>query len=210
MRRSLPFRVACAIGWGLLMPSCNDLVENVASDVCASGKRWVGEKTGSEEMYPGRDCVACHRDNDGPAFFAAGTVYDVYDENGAVTSQNDCFGLEGATVTISAADGQVFQAKTNRAGNFFFEGDESSLAMPFRATIEYELPGGTLSRQAMDSSPSYGGCAHCHREAEPLQPTDPCPGFVLGADAFIPVTPLYSGAVTGPLPSPPEEVPCTP
>jgi hypothetical protein len=209
MRRSLPLPVACAIGWGLLTLSCNDLVEEVTTDVCASGKRWVGEKTGSEEMYPGRDCVTCHRDNDGPAFLAAGTVYDVYDYNGAVTSQNDCFGLEGATVTISAADGQVFQTKTNRAGNFFFEGNEASLAMPFRATIEYELPDGTLSRQAMDSSPSYGGCAHCHRDSDLPATTDRCAGVVLAADEIIPVTPLYSGAVDGP-PTPPPERECTP
>lgn len=186
--------LASSISVVSFLVACNDLVEDVPTDVCASGKRWAGEKTGSEEMYPGRDCVSCHQDNEGPEFLAAGTVYGRYDYDGAFTTNNDCFGIEGATVTITAGDGQVFRTRTNRAGNFFFEGRESSLVKPFEAEIEYRLPDGSRSRQTMTSSPSYGGCAHCHSPAAVTTP-GACPGDILDSSQAIRVTPLFTGPV---------------
>ena len=180
----------------LLLGACNDdLVHEVPRDVCASGLRWAGELTPNEEMYPGRDCVGCHRDNDGPELLAGGTVYGVVDPEGTRTTQNDCFGVEGARVTITAGDGQVLETVTNRAGNFFFEGPESALVMPFRVAIEYTLPDGRQSRQFMASSPSYGGCARCHSpEAESTPGAEP--GRVLGRDEVVPdVFPIYTGPV---------------
>jgi hypothetical protein len=190
--------------------ACNDLVEDVPTDVCASGKRWVGGKTGDEEMYPGHDCVACHKSNDAPAFFAAGTVYGVYDETGALTTNDDCFGLEGAKVTITGGDGQVFETRTNRAGNFFFEGREEDLAKPFNAVVEYELADGRLSRQPMDSSPSYGGCAGCHNP-QAVKTTNRCPGGVLEADEVFAMTPIFTGPATADAPETvPAEQQCEP
>ena len=88
--------LACAVALG----ACGkDDVEDVPLDVCASGKRWAGH-TGSEEMYPGHDCVGCHRASDGPEFMAAGTIYGLPDEGGLRTTLSDCFGVEGARVTI--------------------------------------------------------------------------------------------------------------
>lgn len=200
---------ACAVAAALGALACNDLVEDVPTDVCASGKRWVGEKTGDPEMYPGHDCIACHKANDAPSFFAAGTVYGVYDETGALTTDSDCFGLEGAKVTITGGDGQVFETRTNRAGNFFFEGPEESLVMPFSAVVEYELPDGRLSRQPMDSSPSYGGCAQCH-SPEAVKTTERCPGGVLEADEVFEVTPIYSGPDPGAPATIPAEQECEP
>lgn len=185
-----------ALSGALLLGACNDeLVQEVPTDVCASGLRWAGELTPNEEMYPGRDCVGCHRDNDGPELLAGGTVYGVLDPEGTRTTQNDCFGVEGARVTISAADGQVLQTLTNRAGNFFFEGRESSLVTPFRVEIEYTLPDGRPSQQFMATSPSYGGCARCHSPQAVATP-DAEPGRTLERDQVAPdVFPIYTGPV---------------
>lgn len=209
-----PWFRACSVVSVLTALACNDLVEDVPTDVCASGKRWVGGKTGDEEMYPGHDCVACHEANDAPAFFAAGTVYGVYDdkgndEAGNVTTSSDCFGLEGAKVTITGGDGQVFETLTNRAGNFFFEGREEELVKPFSAVVEYELPDGRLSRQPMDSSPSYGGCAHCHR-LDTKERFPRCAGGVLEADEVFNVTPLYTGPAFPVPPTDPDWQVCDP
>src|SRR5687767_9212594 len=70
---------------------CNDeLVEEVPTTVCASGKRWVGEFTPNEEMYPGEDCVGCHLSSDGLPLMAAGTVYGLPDREGPRTSEPLC------------------------------------------------------------------------------------------------------------------------
>lgn len=186
----------CGLLCALLTPACNDdLVEDVPTDVCASGKRWAGKLTPNEEMYPGRDCVGCHKEYDGPELMAGGTVYGLPDPEGARTTANDCFGVEGARVTITSGDGRVLQTLTNRAGNFFFEGRESSLVKPFRVVVDYTLPDGQVSRQPMGSSPSYGGCARCHNPAAASTP-DAGPGRVLGRDEVVPdVYPIYTGPI---------------
>jgi hypothetical protein len=50
---------------------------------------------------------------------------------------------------------------TNRAGNFYFEGRESELAMPYSVAMRYDTERGELMPQ-MFERPSYGGCARCH------------------------------------------------
>ena len=70
------FAALCLGGSALLAFACNDeTVEVVPKDVCYSEMRWVGEKRGSPEMFPGRDCVGCHIDNDGPPLALGGTVF---------------------------------------------------------------------------------------------------------------------------------------
>ena len=64
-------------------------------------------------------------------------------------------------------------------------------------------------RQRMDSTPSYGGCAHCHNPTYTTT-TDKCPGSVFEADEFVQVTPLYTGLSEGPLELPPDPEECTP
>jgi hypothetical protein len=174
--------------------ACNDeLVEEVSTDVCASGKRWVGDLTPDEEMYPGQDCLSCHQALDGPSFIAAGTVYGLPDPEGTRTVNPYCFGVEGARVTITGADGSVLSTRTNRAGNFFFEGPKDALAMPFRAELESTLPNGRVTHQPMATLPSYGGCAHCHDPRTPPTPgalagTMPAPGDVVDG-----AYPLWTG-----------------
>jgi cytochrome c553 len=141
--------------------SCEQVLdEAVASALCISGRRWVGETIGSDEMYPGEDCLDCHRRQDGPSFMAAGTVFGT-DQNSGEISQN-CYGLEGVRVQLTGADGKVFETTTNRAGNFFFEGSEDLLKMPFRAELRYTTPEGVEANPTMTHRPAYGGCARCH------------------------------------------------
>jgi hypothetical protein len=178
------------------LPACGRDVENVSSAVCASGKRWAGDTVGSEEMFPGRDCLACHRELDGPEFLAAGTVYGLLDETGARTTENDCFGVEGARVTITAGDGEVLQTRTNRAGNFYFEGRESSLVKPLSVVVDYTFPDGSVSREPMSTHPSYGGCARCHNPQEATRTPDAGAGRVLGPNEVVGnVYPIYTGPV---------------
>jgi hypothetical protein len=196
MRHRLPAWPVWSFGIGLSVLACNGgLVEEVSTDLCASGRRWVGGLTGHEEMYPGHDCVGCHLDNDGPELLAGGTIYGVLDPEGQRTTLHDCFGVEGVLVNLRAADGQVLTTRTNRAGNFFFEGPTSSLAKPFTVIIDYTSPDGIRSREPMSSSPSYGGCAHCHRpDAEPT-PGAVAGGF-LGPDEVVPdVYPIFTGPI---------------
>jgi hypothetical protein len=196
MRRSIFAWPSWLLASALFSAACDqDLVEDVPTEVCASGKRWVGDLTPNEEMFPGRDCVGCHKEYDGPELMAGGTIYGLQDPEGARTTESDCFGIEGARVTLTTGDGQMLQTLTNRAGNFYFEGRESALVKPFSAVVEYTLPDGRLSRQPMGSSPSYGGCARCHRpDAVPTAGAEA--GRELAADEVVPdVFPIFTGPV---------------
>jgi hypothetical protein len=178
---------------------CNDeLVEEVPTTVCASGKRWVGEFTPNEEMYPGEDCVSCHRSSDGLPLMAAGTVYGLPDRDGTRTSEPLCFGVEGVRVTITGAEGTVLQTLTNRAGNFYFEGTPDALPVPFSVQLDYTLPNGRATRQTMTTQPSYGGCARCHNPhaAEGAATPGLMPGGIAGPDDVIDADfPIFTGPV---------------
>lgn len=172
-----------------------DLVDDTSPEICYSQKRWIGGVTGSEEMFPGGDCVGCHRIFDGPEFMAAGTVYGVFDPDGALTTRNECFGVEGALVTITAADGQVLQTRTNRAGNFYFEGREAALAAPFKVVVQYEQDNGDVSVQPMNSSPSYGGCARCHTPGA-TETEGALAGAILAREEIVEgAAPIFTGPV---------------
>ena len=176
--------------------ACNSsLVDDVPTDLCASGKRWVGDVTPNERMFPGEDCVGCHQENDGPELMAAGTVYGLYDADGTRTNKPNCFGLEGVSVTITAWDGLVLKTLTNEAGNFYFEGRQASLKTPFSVVIEHTSADGIYSREVMSSSPSYGDCGRCHNPDAVGTPGAE-PGEVLGRDEVVEgVAPLYTGQV---------------
>jgi hypothetical protein len=176
---------------------CNDeLVEQVPTTVCASGKRWAGEFTPSEEMYPGEDCVGCHLSSDGPPLMAAGTVYGLPDRDGTRTSEPLCFGVEGVRVTITGADDTVLQTLTNRAGNFYFEGTPDALPVPFSVQLDYTLPNGRATRQTMTTQPSYGGCGRCHNPHTAADAATPGlePGGIAGPDDVINAEfPIFTG-----------------
>src|SRR5688572_27498314 len=110
MRRAAGASLPCRCVGGALALACNDVTtEQVSKDICHSETRWVGGKRGSEEMYPGRDCVGCHIENDGPQLVLGGTIYpylisdrELYAE---LQTGTDCFGLEGVTVRITDNSG---------------------------------------------------------------------------------------------------------
>ena len=117
---------------------------------CASGLRWTGGNSESPLMHPGGDCIGCHSSGEGPRFLVAGTVSASLDEPA------DCFGVEGAVVTITDANGTSIDATSNAAGNFYISARQN-LAMPIHASVQL---GGHVN--AMGAAQSTGACASCH------------------------------------------------
>jgi hypothetical protein len=159
-----------------LLAACGGTTESVSRDLCVSGTRWIGDSTSDPEMSPGKDCLGCHAENDGPPLVAAGTVYAVSDNTSQI--ENDCFGLEGVEVELEGADGRLFQTTTNRAGNFYFDGYPSDLMKPYVARLSRTLDDGRIIRpQMILAEPFYGGCARCHdnraADTPELDITDP-------------------------------------
>ena len=165
----------------LSLAGCSTLTEDVDPTVCLTGQRWVGGDLGSPEMHPGQDCVGCHRRDDGPPLMFGGTIYptamDLPNPAAMVDApapagtgpvpfsvpQDDCFGLEGVTVTITGADGRVFTTVSNEAGNVFLEGDENELVKPYRVAISAVDPGTLmLAETEMMFDGNQGDCAGCH------------------------------------------------
>lgn len=159
--------IVFCLGGSFLALACDDqTVEEVDKEVCYSGMRWVGDKRGSPEMFPGRDCVGCHIDNDGPPLALGGTVYPyVLGGEQALQLQTgtDCYGIEGVLVRIEDAEGQLFEVTTNRAGNFYVEGNPDDFAKPFSVELEF----GELN-PTMATTPLYGGCGRCHNPSVPV------------------------------------------
>jgi hypothetical protein len=135
------------------------LVHAVDVDTCKSGLRWAGGNAASAEMLPGSDCVGCHRDEGARPLALAGTIFP----DDILTGQQpiDCFGLEGVSLTITDAANREHTTVTNRAGNFYFEGDASDFPMPYAAEIRWSMGGRALTTR-MFTEGRYGGCAHCH------------------------------------------------
>jgi hypothetical protein len=196
MSRSCPLLPAMLLA--TIVFACNDeLTQEVPEDVCMSmgpnysvrpGTQWIGGRRASPEMYPGRDCVGCHLDNDGPELMFGGTVYPYeqrldFGRNATRTppTGDDCFGLEGVTVTVTGGDGQEYVTTTNAAGNFFLEGKASDLKKPYSVQISYQPDfQDPPNAPPMGEQPFYGGCGRCHsldavqfppgRRSDPLPP----------------------------------------
>ncbi len=123
--------------------------KDTAATACTSDSYWTGGNEESPNMNPGESCIACHaREGEGPSYSAAGTVMGDYGD------VDDCNGVEGVVVRIADANGDVFEATSNTAGNFFFRDD---IALPYTAEVESDA--GIV---AMTTSPTTGDCASCH------------------------------------------------
>jgi mono/diheme cytochrome c family protein len=119
---------------------------------CSTDSAWEGGDEGSAEMHPGGNCIACHAEEAAaPRYVIAGTVMnDLHDDT-------DCNGVEGVTVEITGADGQVLTLATNAAGNFYLPESGATLAMPYTAKLLYQ------GRERVMATPqSTGACAACH------------------------------------------------
>jgi hypothetical protein len=127
--------------------------------VCTSNKSWTGGDRGSEQMHPGRGCIACHQAGagffnaeHGPAFKVAGTVFPTAHEpdecNGASSS--------GVSVVIKGANNQMLTLTPNAVGNFF---TLDNIQPPYTAEVHYQ---GRV--RAMATPQSTGDCNTCHTE----------------------------------------------
>jgi mono/diheme cytochrome c family protein len=140
----------------LVMVGCADddeQVRTVGQDVCESENQWVGGTDGSPLMKPGGNCIRCHTDSAGaPTFLFAGTVY------ASEQAEDNCFGVEGASVVVTDDNGVEVEMETNAAGNFYVETSEApSLAAPYSAKVVYE------GREAVMTEPLFSAnCVDCH------------------------------------------------
>jgi hypothetical protein len=125
---------------------------SVPRSTCLSGMKWTGGDEGSAEMHPGGNCIACHSSGEGPRFTVAGTAYR------QVNEKTDCYGVQGAVVTLTDAAGAVVRLTTNKAGNFMSRGrGKEHLTMPFTAKVVFQG-----AERAMGTPQSTGNCAGCH------------------------------------------------
>lgn len=128
--------------------------EGYGDGACISGEKWTGGNEESSKMNPGQACIECHDRGEGPSFEAAGTVYTNYDE------PKNCNGLSGATVRITDKNGDVYEEKTNSAGNFYFSSKHYDIKTPY--TAEVEFADGTIASMAGDQT--SGDCNSCHTQ----------------------------------------------
>jgi len=108
---------------------------------------------GDEFMLPGFDCQSCHRAGGAARnvpFAASGTVF-VDPAGGA--------GDEGVTVTITDAQGRVFEAVTNRVGNFNLP---AAAGIAYGGAARVVVSKGGVTRE-MDEDLPHGSCNGCHR-----------------------------------------------
>ncbi len=123
-----------------------------APPTCTSQQTWMNGDNGSELMHPGRACLDCHAQNDGPNLALAGTVFPSAHE------PDECngVGVGRAVVVITDAKGVEHRLNVNAAGNFKLEGH---VALPYHAHVEAH---GLM--RAMVSPQSAGDCNGCHTQ----------------------------------------------
>lgn len=121
---------------------------------CGPEGRRYRDEDWDELMYPGGTCIQCHLEDadddkgDGPIYSAAGTVFPYFGY------EEGCAGVEGATVEITDANGQVITLMSNRVGNFF---TTRAIAMPYTAKV---IVG---DREMRMIEPVFNGdCNGCH------------------------------------------------
>jgi hypothetical protein len=153
------------------------LMQSVETETCETGMRWVGSDTPSAEMRPGSGCVGCHEETGARPLLIGGTVYPTWGGVQAPLPLDGCYGLEGIEVVVTDFEGRERSTVTNRAGNFYFEGEESELPMPYAATLRWSQSDVQVATR-MFTMPTYGGCARCHA----LPAGDVAVDFQLGAD----------------------------
>jgi hypothetical protein len=148
--------------------------------VCESGQSWSGsgddehehehehERTkgkydddGSPDMLPGRACIACHAQNEGPTFSIAGTVFP----SGHVP--DDCLptvaaaeDLAQATVVITDDNDHTLALALTPTGNFAqWDDGYGAVAFPVTAKVVYQG-----KERAMRTPQSSGDCNGCHTD----------------------------------------------
>lgn len=121
---------------------------NEPTSVCTSGT--TAAPAASAFMRPGGACITCHKNNGGPDFELAGTVYPTLHE------PNGCNGVERARIIIIDATGATHEMQTNAAGNFI---RRAAIPRPYRALVVQ----GNRVRE-MKTLQTNGDCNSCHTE----------------------------------------------
>ncbi len=117
----------------------------------SSGTRWTGGNSGSSQMNPGMDCIACHGNGHGPRYAIAGTVYS----DGA--DADTCDGVTGVSIELKSVDtGETVTATSNSAGNFFLQNNQM-FAGKYTARV---INNGKV--RAMATPQASGACNSCH------------------------------------------------
>ncbi len=122
---------------------------------------------------PGQPCLVCHDGSLGnpPKFSVAGTVYQ---------NAGDTVALDGATVTLTAADGTTFATVTNSAGNFYVNPDDFDPSYPMHVSITY----GSTTTTMQSHVGRDGSCAGCHKD--PAAPDSPGHVYFNAPDGGVP------------------------
>lgn len=112
------------------------------------GPEVKGTKAGPTHR-PGQPCTYCHDGSDEQEFAVAGTVF---------TTRKAPKPVQGARVTMTDANGSVFVAETNCAGNFFVRPKTWAPVFPLKTTVNFKDQTQTME------SPIHreGGCGVCH------------------------------------------------
>lgn len=128
-----------ALSWALWLMVYSVLAGCIGVSPEQAAADALGPDTGRWQDGPmhraGFPCTRCHGDawwQESPSFELAGTVY---------RNRTDRDGVEDAQVVIKDAAGHVLNARTNRAGNFFFvrEGSKATQRGDGRFDIPYAL-----------------------------------------------------------------------
>lgn len=138
---------------------------------CSSNSYWTSGNSGSSRMNPGSACISCHiarnraKGREEAPGNVGGTVYPTAHEPDLCVA----WGLSGAVVVLTGADGQVVTAPVNSSGNFYLW-DTTRLARPYRAKVVYQ------NRERVMATPQMSGdCNSCHTQAG----TNGAPGRIL-------------------------------
>jgi hypothetical protein len=99
-------------------------------------------------MHPGRACIDCHSQGEGPDYVVAGTVFPTAHE------PDDCNGVGGIQVVVTDSQGTSETLTANSVGNFAGRG---GLTPPFSVKV---VSGG--KSRSMNGTVSTGDCNGCH------------------------------------------------
>lgn len=145
----LPDDALDAVLDGAVDASQADVFDAVIPACTATTLDWGGA---AERMFPGSDCVGCHRDGGAAARHA-------YTVAGTIFTAVDCpAGLMGAIVRIDDAAGHHVELPANEVGNFF---TDAVLIPPLHARVTL----GAVSAE-MSGGATTGSCNTCHTASD--------------------------------------------
>ncbi len=139
----------------LLLVACDPVHDDAVS---ALGGETPGVRRGPLHR-PGQPCILCHDGalGDPQRFSVAGTIFQ---------TPGSKVPAEGATVSLTDANGTTMRVATNAAGNFFLTPTQFDPAVPMQVVVT-DSRGVTAKMQTvvagnLADEPNNGSCASCH------------------------------------------------